>query len=243
MRSDGELDEMNAPVSAIPSNDPERRSRTLVECARVFARRPSPWLIAVAVAAAVAIRWTIGNPSWRDVAMLGVVIASAPFIEWLIHVYILHARPIRVAGRAFDVPNAREHRLHHAEPADLAWVMIPLHVVPLFLAMLLVIAAALSWPMQALLGGHWLALGATAAVASFAFVGAYEWSHFLMHSPYRPRSRAFRAIWRNHRLHHYKNEHYWFGVTSTIGDRALRTAPDQRHVAKSETARRLHPEH
>lgn len=237
---EAEPDEMSAPASAIPSAEPHRRTRTLGECARVFARRPSPWLIAVAVGAAIVTRTLLGSFSWRDVVMLAVVAASAPFVEWLIHVFILHARPLRVAGRAFDVPNAREHRLHHAEPAELRWVFIPIHVLPLFLAMLLVIAAVLSWPVHALLGGDWPSLAMTAAVASFTFVGVYEWTHFLMHSPYRPVSRAFRAIWRNHRLHHYKNERYWFGVTTMIGDHALRTAPDQHDVPRSETARSLH---
>ncbi|MDQ6815915.1 MAG: fatty acid hydroxylase family protein, partial [Actinomycetota bacterium] len=37
----------------------------------------------------------------------------------------------------------------------------------------------------------------------------------------------------------YKNERYWFGVTSTVGDRLLGTAPDQAAVPKSNTARRI----
>ena len=53
------------------------------------------------------------------------------------------------------------------------------------------------------------------------------------------RGRYYRSIWRGHRLHHYKNEHYWFGVTSTVGDHLLRTAPDQTEVQKSNTARTL----
>ena len=32
--------------------------------------------------------------------------------------------------------------------------------------------------------------------------------------------RVYRAVWRNHRLHHYKNEHYWFTVTSTATARS-----------------------
>ena len=69
----------------------------------------------------------------------------------------------------------------------------------------------------------------------------YEWSHYLIHSDYRPKSRAFRAVWRNHRLHHYKNEHYWFTVTTSgTADRFLRTYPDPAGVATSPTARALH---
>jgi len=45
--------------------------------------------------------------------------------------------------------------------------------------------------------------------------------------------------WRNHRLHHFKNERYWFGVTSTVGDRVIGTLPDQSTVPRSPTARSL----
>jgi sterol desaturase/sphingolipid hydroxylase (fatty acid hydroxylase superfamily) len=33
-------------------------------------------------------------------------------------------------------------------------------------------------------------------------------------------------VWRNHRLHHYQNEHCWFGVaTAGTADRLLGTDP------------------
>ena len=76
----------------------------------------------------------------------------------------------------------------------------------------------------------------------FAYLGLfrYEWSHFLIHTPYVPRTRWYRAIWRNHRLHHFKHEGYWMGVSSNLGDRVLGTNPDQRTVQRSATARTLH---
>jgi hypothetical protein len=54
-----------------------------------------------------------------------------------------------------------------------------------------------------------------------------------------PKTRWYRTIWRNHRLHHFKHEGYWMGVSSNLGDRLLGTNPDQRTVAKSATARTL----
>ena len=51
----------------------------------------------------------------------------------------------------------------------------------------------------------------------------------------------YRSVWRNHRLHHYKNEHYWFTVTSAgTADRLFGTYPDPATVEKSPTARSLH---
>ena len=69
----------------------------------------------------------------------------------------------------------------------------------------------------------------------------YEWSHYLIHSDYKPKTRFYRAIWRNHRQHHYKNEHYWFTVTSSgTADRVLGTYPDPATIATSPTAKNLH---
>ena len=48
-------------------------------------------------------------------------------------------------------------------------------------------------------------------------------------------------MWRNHRLHHYKNEHYWFTVTSTAtADRLFGTYPDPETVKSSKTVKALH---
>jgi hypothetical protein len=53
--------------------------------------------------------------------------------------------------------------------------------------------------------------------------------------------RCVPSIWRNHRRHHFKNEHYWFTVTSSgTADRVLGTYPDPATVKTSPTARNLH---
>jgi sterol desaturase/sphingolipid hydroxylase (fatty acid hydroxylase superfamily) len=98
---------------------------------------------------------------------------------------------------------------------------------------------ALSFAIHLVLGGERLAYAASGLVISYVLLAAYEWCHFLIHTPYRPAGWYYRSIWRGHRLHHFKNEHYWFGVTSTVGDRLLRTSPEQSQVSKSGTARSL----
>jgi hypothetical protein len=81
----------------------------------------------------------------------------------------------------------------------------------------------------------------TLLVSVYAIMAGYEWTHYLVHSDYRPRSRWYRSVWRNHRLHHYKNEHYWFTVTSAgTADRLFGTYPDPTTVEKSATAKNLH---
>lgn len=44
---------------------------------------------------------------------------------------------------------------------------------------------------------------------------------------------------RHHRLHHYKNEEYWYGVSLHLADRLLGTLPSADSVPRSPTARDL----
>ncbi len=230
-------DALTASPDAIPRRDPA--VLTLRDCWRAFAHRPSPPVLLTAVLVATALRVALGSWDWRDLAVAAGVIAGTPIIEWLIHVYLLHARPLHVGGHRYELLAAREHRAHHEAPAELDGVLIPIYAVLVFLPLIALTVWAISFPIHLVLGGDRLAHAATGLLVSYAVLFAYEWCHFLIHTPYRPRGRYYRSIWRGHRLHHYKNEHYWFGVTSTLGDHLLRTAPDQSTVAKSPTARTL----
>jgi sterol desaturase/sphingolipid hydroxylase (fatty acid hydroxylase superfamily) len=205
----------------------------------LFVRQRTPPLLAAALIAAVALRVALGHYDWRDAVVAAGVIALTPLAEWAIHVYLLHAKPIRVRGRRYDLVAAREHRAHHRAPAELDGVLIPRYALLVFVPQIALTAWLLSFPIHVVLGGDRLAHAATGLLVSYAILGAYEWCHFLIHTPYRPQGRYYRTIWRGHRLHHYKNEHYWFGVTSTLGDHLLRTAPDREEVPKSGTARTL----
>jgi hypothetical protein len=232
------------PLTASPETVPTTRATgpSLRDCARVFVRQPSPPYLFGAVALALAARVVEGQFSWRDLVMVAGLIAVTPFVEWAIHVYLLHARPFMLLGRKVEILSAREHRAHHEAPAVLEGVLVPVYAVLIFLAAIAAVNWALSFPIHLVLGGPRLAYATTGVLTSFAILAAYEWTHFLIHTPHRARSRYYRAIWRNHRLHHYKNERYWFGVTSTVGDRVIGTLPDQRTVQRSDTARSLHAE-
>jgi sterol desaturase/sphingolipid hydroxylase (fatty acid hydroxylase superfamily) len=127
---------------------------------------------------------------------------------------------------------ARKHRAHHADPRAIPLVFIPWQVE--------------LWLFPAYVGIAWLVMPTTSSmftllVSLYALMGSYEWTHYLLHSDYRPRSRWYRSVWRNHRLHHYKNEHYWFTVTTAAtADRLFGTYPDPATVPTSPTVRDLH---
>ena len=234
---DTPVDSLTAAPDAIPRRNPD--VLTLGDCWRSFIRRPSPPLLVAAIVAAAVLRVALGHFDWHDIVVAAGVIAATPLVEWAIHVYLLHAKPIRFAGRTHDLLAAREHRAHHRAPAALDGVLIPRYAVLFFIPQIAVTVWLVSFPIHWVLGGDRLPHAATGLLASYVILGAYEWCHYLIHTPYRPRGRYFRAIWRGHRLHHYKNERYWFGVTSTVGDHLLHTAPDQSSVPKSNTARTL----
>jgi hypothetical protein len=230
-------DVLTAPADSVP----RRRADvlTLVDCWRSFIRRPSPRLLSLAIVGALVLRVLLGDPSWRDAVWVVGLFAVTPPVEWLIHVYILHARPVPLGRSTLDLMAAQEHRAHHREPSILNGVLIPAYAIFIFVGMIAVTIWVLSFPIALILGGDRLAQASTGLVVAYLILASYEWCHYLIHTPYRPRSRYYRSIWRGHRLHHYKNEHYWFGVTSTVGDRLLRTDPAQADVPKSTTARTL----
>lgn len=230
-------DGLTASADSVPRRD--RTLLTLPDCARDFARRRTPPLLAAAILVSLTLRLALGRFDWRDSVVVAGVLGATPLIEWAIHVLLLHAKPIRWRGGDYELLAAREHRAHHEAPAELDGVLIPVYAVVLFFVMIAVTVWALSFPIHLVLGGDRVAHAATGLVISYVVLAGYEWSHFLIHTPYRPRGRYYRSIWRGHRLHHYKNEHYWFGVTSPFADRALRTAPEQASVPRSATARTL----
>ncbi|TXI56748.1 sterol desaturase family protein [Mycolicibacterium mageritense] len=209
-----------------------RRGFTLGAAAREFAKHPSPWMIGATLLAAVCARIIAGDWQPTDALAPVVMVALFPFFEWIVHVFVLHWRPKRVAGFTIDPLLARDHRRHHVDPRDVPLIFIP------WRALLWVLPAAVA---IALLAFPRIGLGLTFLAFLAALGLGYEWCHYLIHTDYKPKTAAYRAIWRNHRQHHYKNEHYWFTVTSAgTADRALGTYPEPSTVPTSPTAKNLH---
>ena len=207
-------------------------SPTLAASARFFASKATPRILVPLLAVLVALRVQAGSFGWRDALLVVVILGLEPFTEWVIHVYVLHAKPItRRNGKVFDLHAARKHREHHRNPNDPDTAFVPLPDLAALLAIVTVVFAVASW-------FTW-SVFLTAMVTGVGMLLTYEWTHFLMHTAYKPKGRYYRSIWRSHRLHHFKNEHYWMGVTVTLGDRVLGTYPDKSEVENSPTARTL----
>ena len=57
----------------------------------------------------------------------------------------------------------------------------------------------------------------------------YASMHYAIHA-YEPPFKWMQPLWRNHHLHHYRNEHLGFGVSNTLWDRLFGTMFDLRKV-------------
>jgi hypothetical protein len=215
---------------------PDRSARkgfSLNDARREFWKHPSPWMIGTTLAAASIARVVVGDWQITDALVPLVMLILFPFFEWMIHVFILHWRPKQLGTITIDSLLAREHRAHHVDPRSIPLIFIPWKSLATWVLPLTVAVGLLAFPR--------LGLGLTYLVCIAAIGLVYEWMHYLIHSDYKPKTSVYRAIWRNHRNHHYKNEHYWFTVTSSgTADRVLGTCPDPSRVENSPTAKNLH---
>jgi hypothetical protein len=207
-----------------------REKETLGTAFAVFRRHSTGWIIASALVVAAAVRVLLGDWDWGDLLAMAIVVAALPFIEWFTHVVLLHWKPRKVFGRTIDPLAARDHRKHHLDPRDVKLIFIPIPVL-----VIVVVVSAVGYPLLSSTPRH----GLSAMVMSYALLLMYEWTHFLIHSRYRPKTRLYRYVWRAHRLHHFRNEKYWFGVTVHLADHLFRTFPEKNAVPVSETARTL----
>ena len=118
-------------------------------------------------------------------------------------------------------------------PRDIPLIFIPWKALATWILPLAILVSLVAFPR--------LGLGLTYLVFIATLGLGYEWTHYLIHSDYKPKHALYKAVWRNHRNHHYRNEHYWFTVTSSgTADRVLGTYPKPEDVATSKTAKNLH---
>ncbi len=169
------------------------------------------------VGAALALLWRfyLGLPGWADLALAAGIVIYWPLQEWAVHRYLLHMKPVTVRGRSVLPIQVRNHQLHHRDP----WR----------LDVLFIYKGAFKYALPVIVGLFWLLtrdwpLTATGVGAYLLVLLRYEWTHYLTHTPYQPRSRWYRKRYLNHRRHHFLDEQRMFGVTALVMDKALGTA-------------------
>jgi len=174
-----------------------------------------------------AMAWALGPaPQVLLCTLLGL---SLFFVsEYATHRFLFHMPPPK--STLLRKLIYRLHYHHHEEPNDLHLLFLPVwYTIP---QVLLVGGAA--W----LVTGRF-ALGAAFASGSMLLLMYYEWCHFVAHRPITPLTAWGRWMKKYHLWHHFKNEHYWYGVTNPSLDLLLGTYKEVSQVEKSETVRKL----
>ncbi len=208
------------------------------EILAVFVRQPSARVLAVLAAALVVARLVVGGWAWHDVLVLAITVAITGTVEWVIHLFLLHAPEDAWTSRVLGTGTG--HRQHHLDPPELQWLLLRGVDALVFTLAFSAVVAAWVVPAMWLTGGALLGPFLTGWALAAIGLLHYEWVHLFVHTRYRPRSRYYGRLARNHRLHHFRNERYWLGVTTNSGDRLLRTLPaDKSDVPLSDTARTL----
>jgi hypothetical protein len=197
---------------------------TYPQALRAWLHFPSPWLLLGFAGLALLLRLDFAPWQWPDLLWMGAGLAVWPWVEWTLHRYVLHMKPWRWRGRSWDLAWSRKHRAHHRSPTDPRLILLPpvLHLVAGGLLLLL----ALSSPAPQI--GLSIVCGVALAALN------YEWTHFLVHTRVRPQLRYYQNLFRAHRLHHFRNENYWYGFTLSSVDRVMGTGPVAESVQRSE---------
>ena len=148
-------------------------------------------------------------------------------LEYVTHRWVYHFFATRRAGSVLS----KQHIAHHDTPQDLDYLFND----PRFGTL---IGIVLFWVYFAITGswGHAAALSA----GNFSGFLYYEWVHLTAHRPgVRPITPWNRLLKRSHLWHHFKNESYWYGVTTSVFDHTFRSHPDPTAVPMSPTVRTL----
>lgn len=235
---------------AVPGEAIASATTDLGAAARLFVRFGSSRSMAIGFVTALTVRFIAATAvgwSLRDVVAVAIVVSLVPFVEWFIHLVVLHSRPRTVRG--FRIDPGIGHREHHANPATVHWVLLRGIDATIFqvsnAVVVLVVVGGPLWLFDVVFGSGASVGGVvgpvlTGVIVAVAGLAHYEWSHFLFHTAYRPKTAYYRRLKANHRLHHWRNERYWLGITTNLGDRVLRTYPASRSaVPISPTAKTL----
>jgi hypothetical protein len=196
-----------------------------------FFHHLNSWLLVVFVLASVVIKLTVYSVTFNDLIIVAALVFIQPFGEWLVHITLLHLRPIKVGRFKFELHVAKVHRLHHEDPKNEKLVFIPTSIIIFLISTVLIV--------DYLFFAFNISQMLTAFSMSLSLIFFYEWVHFLIHSSYRPKHSPYKLLYKIHRLHHYKNEHYWFGVTNHLADIIFGTFPNPSHVKFNSSFKKL----
>jgi sterol desaturase/sphingolipid hydroxylase (fatty acid hydroxylase superfamily) len=140
-------------------------------------------------------------------------IFSWTLFEYLMHRYMYHMIPTNNMKGWIQY---NMHGLHHEYPKDkMRLAMPPIAIISISFAFLYIFKLILGDFTYGFTPGFLLGYA------------AYLYVHYLIHARRRPKN-AFKVLWVNHSIHHYKNADVAFGVSSPFWDYVFRTLPEKK---------------
>ena len=166
------------------------------------------------------------NNNWP----IGFLLFSAPLFEWVVHKYFLHY-DFQFKNKSIKKFFYKIHEGHHEYPSDKELIFAPtiigLCVPTIFFTLVFISSANFN-------------LSLTAAFFSLAYYCYYEWVHLAHHTEsYTPLTNRGKKLKKHHTFHHLKNENYWWGVTTILGDQIFKTDPTHKETIKSKTTKNI----
>jgi len=191
-----------------------------------FVRHGSNGILVLAAVAAIAAFVLEAVPF----SLIGALIGAAVFFvsEYTTHRFMFHAKPSTI-----PFVLKLQHRLHydhHIDPPKIELLFLPWwFVIPTVLVYYGIFLAIVRNP----------ALAFSLAFGSLCALLYYEWVHYVAHIPFNPVTPFGRYVKKYHLWHHFKNEHFWYGVTNPSMDFAGATYRDVESVERSASVREI----
>ncbi len=170
----------------------------------------------------------IATLTWYSPVFFGVGLIGFMFSEYLTHRFFFHLKAPK--NPLFLRFLKRLHYDHHTDPHDLKLLFLPVwYSLPnlgAFALLFYLIAGSLEFTLAF-------------AAGLVAMLLVYEWKHYVAHRPIQPKTRFWKWNKRMHLLHHFKNENYWYGVSTPLVDAIFGTLKEEKDVPTSATAKNL----
>ena len=92
----------------------------------LFFSSPTPRIFSVSIVAYLAGRIATGAPLQMTELWIALgVIAGWPVLEWFLHMYLLHMKPLKLGGWTLDLYAGKIHRYHHRHPDNIERIFLP----------------------------------------------------------------------------------------------------------------------
>ncbi len=169
--------------------------------------------------ASVLLYWSITHTSlsaWTTMGMFLFGVLSFTWVEYITHRYVFHMETYTKFRQKLQYT---VHGVHHEFPKDKERLaMPPLLSITLATLLLLLFRVMMGDFAFSFLPGF---------LVGYAL---YLSVHYMVHV-YQPPKNAFKILWINHGVHHYKHGEYVFGVSSPLWDYVYGTMKEKKQVA------------